>query len=223
LQKNHTLPDVRLVFQSDFVPQNFHSYALTCGRMRTVEFVKVLRSNAAQDAMDRHLIIVGFMGTGKSTVACEIGAKLNCLPVDLDQLITRRAGHTPGEIIEQAGEEEFRRIEHELLREVLSEQPARIIAVGGGAWTIPKNRQLIAENGALAVWLDAPFEVCWQRIEAGGDLRPLAPSREIAEQLYLERQPIYKLANIRISISDHESAGEIATRIAEAISLRQQN
>ena len=159
------------------------------------------------------------MGTGKTTVARELGAKLNCPAVDLDDVITRRENRSPGEIIEQVGEEAFRKIETKLLREVLEEQAARIIAVGGGAWTLATNRGLIARHGAFSVWLDAPFELCWKRIEAGGELRPLARSRELAERLFRERKPVYQLADARVPTSEGESAADIATKVVDAISL----
>ena len=157
------------------------------------------------------------MGTGKTTVARELGRKLNCLAVDLDELITRREGRSPNEIIEQDGEEKFRELETQMLCEVLGAGP-RVIAVGGGAWTIAANRQVIAEHEAITVWLDAPFELCWKRIEAGAEVRPLARSRELAERLYSERRPVYELAATRVVVSENENAEEIATTIIHSLS-----
>ena len=174
-----------------------------------------------QVVTNQQIVIVGFMGTGKTTVAHELGRKLNCLAVDLDELITRRESRSPSEIIEQDGETEFRRLEAQLLGEVLEEERARIIAVGGGAWTIAANRQLIADRGALTVWLDADFELCWKRIEAGREVRPLARSREMAQQIYGERRPVYELADARVIVSESDSAAEIATKVANEILRRQ--
>ena len=167
--------------------------------------------------IDRQIVIVGFMGTGKTTVARELARKLNCSAVDLDQLITTQNGRSPGKIIEQDGENRFREIETQLLREVLKKERARIIAVGGGAWTIAANRELIAAGGAFTVWLDAPFELCWERIEAGREGRPLARSRELAERLYVERQLVYELAAVRVQVSAGESVSETATKILRAL------
>lgn len=163
--------------------------------------------------INQQIVIIGFMGTGKTTVAHELGRRLNCLAVDLDEVITRQAGRSPNEIIEQDGENRFRELETQLLLEVLRAAP-RVIAVGGGAWTIVENRRLIAAHGAYTVWLDAPFELCWKRIEAGGEVRPLARSRELAEQLYDERRPLYELAGAHMLVSESESAEEIAKRVA---------
>ncbi|HEV7682612.1 MAG TPA: shikimate kinase [Pyrinomonadaceae bacterium] len=166
---------------------------------------------------NQHIVIIGFMGTGKSTVARELGRRLHCEAVDLDDLISRHEGRSPNEIIEQDGESRFRELETEQLDKILRAEPARIISAGGGAWTIPANRQLIAARGAISVWLDAPFELCWQRIETSGEIRPLARSREMAQRLYAERRPSYELANTRIFVSEADSAEEVATKISDQL------
>ena len=92
--------------------------------------------------MTNQIIIIGFMGTGKTTVALELARKLNCRAIDLDDLIAiTREGRSPKEIIEQDGESRFREIETEALREVLQDETARVVAVGGGAWTIAGESQ----------------------------------------------------------------------------------
>lgn len=168
--------------------------------------------------MSNHqIVIIGFMGTGKTTVAYELARKLNCRATDLDNLITQRETRGPKEIIEQDGEEAFRRIETDMLHEVLSEASARVLALGGGAWTIAENRKMITEHKAFTVWLDAPFELCWKRIEGGREARPLARSREMAQTLYLARRPIYALADARVPVFENESAEETATKVAHLV------
>jgi shikimate kinase len=166
----------------------------------------------------KQIVIVGFMGTGKTTVALELGRKLGCLAVDLDELLARQQGRSANEIILQDGESRFRELETQLLRTVLEGEPGRIIAAGGGAWTIPENRKLVAAHRALTVWLDAPFELCWKRIQDGGETRPLARSREAALHLYNSRRPIYEQADLRVAVADGENAEEIAVRIAAEVS-----
>jgi shikimate kinase len=163
------------------------------------------------------IIITGFMGSGKTTVAQALARSLDCRSIDLDQLITERAGRTPKEIIEQDGESGFREIETRLLREALEQGAARVIALGGGAWIIQTNRDLIAAHNGFAAWLDAPFELCWQRITAAGRKRPLARSEEQARKLYEERRPVYELATLRVAVAGKgvdESALAIARRLA---------
>jgi shikimate kinase len=166
---------------------------------------------------EQQIVIVGFMGSGKTTLARKLAEQLHCHSLDLDELITERHQRTPQELIDRDGEAAFRRIETEALREALLLSSTRVIAAGGGAWTIADNRELISAQGALAVWLDAPFELCWQRIMSGREIRPLARTRRQAETLYITRRPVYALADIRIPVSAAESAAEIAARVAGAL------
>lgn len=163
------------------------------------------------------------MGAGKSTVARAVALLVNGLMVDLDEAITSSEGRSPAEIIEQDGEKHFRQIETQTLREVLAEAAARVVAVGGGAWTIAENRKLISDHGAFSFWLDAPFELCWTRIDAALQVRPLAPSRELAEKLYQERRSVYALANARITIGENDSVAEIAARVVAELSRHEAN
>jgi len=169
----------------------------------------------------RLIVIVGFMGAGKTTVARELARLLNCRSIDLDELISERERRTPGQIIEKSGEDEFRRKETEALREVLDQlnddSSANIIALGGGAWIVNENRKLIAERDGFTVWLDAPFELCWQRIEDEDESRPLAHSREAAEKLMAERRSIYELADLRIAVSTEQTQREVALAIVNAL------
>lgn len=165
----------------------------------------------------QRIVIIGFMATGKTTVAHDLARQLNCSAIDLDDLIAERKQRTPKAIIEQDGEDAFRKVETQVLREVLVDTAARVIAIGGGAWTVAENRSLIAEQGAFTVWLDAPFELCWKRIEAGPGLRPLARSRETALKLYAQRRTLYEAADVRISVSENESAEQIAMKIADIV------
>jgi len=82
------------------------------------------------------------MGAGKTTVAAALARKLSCAMLDLDDLIKERSGRTPQEIIDEQGEQRFREIESEALRAALETKRARIIALGGGTWTIESNRAL---------------------------------------------------------------------------------
>jgi len=161
------------------------------------------------------IIIVGFMGCGKSTVAAALGRQLNLAVIDLDDAIAEAEGRRPGELIEQDGEAAFRNLETRMLREVLGQDAPAVIALGGGAWTFAENRELIAQqNAALTVWLDAPFELCWKRIAATTEKRPLAQHMAAAEQLYRKRQSDYALADKAIRVSENDSAETVAERIA---------
>ena len=158
------------------------------------------------------IVITGFMGCGKSEVAHRLALRLHLPVIDLDHEIAKREGRTAAQLIVEEGEAAFRSIETDTLREVLEERIA-IVALGGGAWITEQNRKLIDEHGAVSVWLDTPFEVCWQRIEASPEDRPLGRSREQAEQLYRLRQPIYQLATIRLLVLAHYTVEDLVDRL----------
>jgi shikimate kinase len=166
--------------------------------------------------LDQPIVITGFMAAGKTTVAQALARLLNCRAIDLDQLITAAEERTPKEIIEQDGEAAFREVETKHLREALALEPNQVIALGGGAWTLPRNRDLIATHNGFTVWLDAPFALCWQRIAAGCGGRPLAPNEEQARRLYAERRPFYELASFHLSADGKTSVDGLATVIAGA-------
>ncbi|HKY45487.1 MAG TPA: shikimate kinase [Pyrinomonadaceae bacterium] len=148
------------------------------------------------------LVITGFMGSGKTRVARELARRLGLSIVDLDEKITEKERRSPAQLIVEEGEQAFRVIESEVLRELLDTNTAGVIALGGGAWIQETNRSLIHQHRYLSVWLDVPFEVCWARIETSGEDRPLGKTREQAQALYEQRRPIYELANVRIAVGN---------------------
>src|SRR3954469_9796504 len=152
------------------------------------------------------IVIIGFMAAGKTTVAVALAERLGCDLVDLDQFIEQREGRIIRAIIDGEGEQAFREIESEALSEALKTDSPCIIALGGGAWTIERNRTLINQHTRRTVWLDAPFELCWRRIEDGINIRPLARERAKARQLYDERRAIYSQARLRIKVDESMSA-----------------
>jgi shikimate kinase len=162
---------------------------------------------------DRRIVIVGFMGCGKTTVAEGLARRLGCNMMDLDSFITEREGRSPAQIIHQDGEPSFRQIETQALSDVIKNGEAQVIALGGGSWTVEANRALVTQHNCLSVWLDAPFELCWERIAANATIRPLAPDRETAQKLYESRRSSYELAELRIKGSERTSIAEIVSEV----------
>lgn len=163
------------------------------------------------------IIITGFMGSGKSTVARALARRLNAEMVDLDEEIVKEEGRSPGQILEEDGEPSFREIETRVLCGVLQRDGAAVIALGGGAWTLPRNRDLITAYEGISVWLDAPFHLCWQRILAVGDERPLARNEQEARSLYSERRASYECADLQLAATENKSADAIALEITRAL------
>ncbi len=171
------------------------------------------------------IVITGFMGSGKSTVAQALARRLDTQMVDLDSEILKQEERSAKQIIEEDGEPSFREIETRVLRDVLQNNAAGVIALGGGSWTLPRNRVLITSAGGISVWLDAPFNLCWQRIVAGivdGVMdgmagRPLAPTEQEALGLYTERRAAYASADLHVEATGDKTADETALEIVKAL------
>jgi shikimate kinase len=170
----------------------------------------------------RPVVITGFMGAGKTTVGRALARLLGETFKDLDDAVRELEGRGPRELIDEEGEAYFREAETRALRRVLERGEARVVATGGGAWTLARNRSLVAEHGCLSVWLDAPFELCLRRIEEEGarDSRPFARDTERARRLHAERLAAYRQADLRVPVAPEAGAEELAALIAAALAAR---
>lgn len=168
--------------------------------------------------MSRPVVITGFMGAGKTTVGRALAHLLGETFIDLDDAVREFEGRGPRELIDEEGEDYFREAETRALRRVLERGEARVVATGGGAWTLARNRALTASHGCLSVWLDAPFDLCLRRIDTEGarDSRPNARDTERAGRLYEERLAAYRLADLRVPVTPQSSVEELAAEIAAA-------
>lgn len=133
------------------------------------------------------MTIVGYMGSGKTTVGRVLARTLGWELVDLDRAISKEAGCTVSEIFERSGEEHFRDLEHRALLSALDRD--RVVACGGGIVVRPDNREVLRE--VPTVFLQEDLGVLYNRTR--GPRRPLrATSREEFERRYAERLPLYR-------------------------------
>ena len=139
------------------------------------------------------------MGAGKTTVGRRVAKKLGWKFIDLDAEIERREGRPIAEIFREDGEPHFRSLERLCLKELSSSRKS-VIALGGGTFTDPENRNL-AEKTGLTVWLKVSFSKLVQRVRIDGT-RPKFVDSSQAEQLYESREPLYALAKVHISTDD---------------------
>jgi len=144
------------------------------------------------------IYLVGFMASGKSTVARGLAARLGWQLEDIDDLIERRERRSIADIFAKQGEPYFRGIEREILRLL---QPLRqvVIATGGGTFADTENRSFINFDG-LSVWLDVPLVELIPRIPLDGR-RPLAANRAELEKLYVARVESYSQAHVRVPVN----------------------
>jgi shikimate kinase len=163
----------------------------------------------------RHLILVGFMGAGKSTVGPLVASRLSRAFHDLDDLIQARARKTVADIFRDNGEAEFRRLERQELSDCRKLEPS-VIALGGGAFTFEENRLVVRQLGR-SVWLDCPLDVCLDRVRDDRS-RPLLGDDAAMRALFESRRSSYQRADLIIQ-TGAGSPDEIADRIVSRLEL----
>ncbi|MEM8935635.1 MAG: shikimate kinase [Pseudomonadota bacterium] len=147
----------------------------------------------------RTIVLIGMMGSGKSTIGRRLAPRLDLPFFDADDEIKKAAGMSISELFETHGEESFREGEARLIARLL-EGPPHVLATGGGAVSNPDTREKIAQH-AISVWLDADVDTLVERTSRRGG-RPLLKTgdpREILSRLLEERKPYYAQADIRIN------------------------
>jgi shikimate kinase len=157
------------------------------------------------------LYLVGFMGCGKSAVGRLLADELGWPFADIDEDIEQSQGVSIADIFDQRGEEEFRKIEREAIRERLREVESGkpiVLALGGGAFVDPANQKLLEDRG-VTMWLDCSFTRICTRLE-GQEQRPLARDPDKFRQLYHDRRDSYSKAEYRIEADTDDPATVVA-------------
>ena len=166
----------------------------------------------------KNIVLIGFMGSGKSTVGRELHHRLGYPLVDMDQVIEQRARKPIAAIFADEGEEVFRDMETRLLEELGNPNaPRRIISTGGGIIGREKNRKLLRQLGYV-VWLHAPMDLILERTAKNRD-RPLLHTDDPVtriEALMAVRKPLYaETAHLKVKTSGLD-CNELATGILES-------
>ncbi|WP_432769825.1 MAG: shikimate kinase [Sphingopyxis sp.] len=148
---------------------------------------------------DRSIVLVGLMGSGKSTVGRRLAARLGMRFADADDEIEQAAGMTIADIFARFGEAHFRDGERRVIARMLG-GPPHVLATGGGAFINDETRELILKD-SVCIWLDADVATLVERVGRRGH-RPLLKDRdagEVLRELAAVRNPIYAEAHLRVS------------------------
>lgn len=163
--------------------------------------------------MKRTVVLIGFMGCGKTTFGEEAARRLLMDFVDMDQEIEKRQGRTISQIFAEDGEEAFRKMETELLTECCH-AGGTVVATGGGVVKNPENIRRIRESGALTVYLKASPEELYHRLAEDGT-RPLLADTAGEERykrictMLAERRNLYETATEAVYDEDGKTVSEI--------------
>lgn len=167
----------------------------------------------------KNVVLIGFMGAGKTSAGKVLAQRLGWKFYDLDELIEHREQRTIAAIFATAGEREFRRIESSVLVDLLKnglDHGGSVVALGGGCFVQPENREALRQAHATTVLLNAPIEELERRCKSAIGVRPLAADKTKFEQLFATRQQAYALAEFKVETSG-KSIDEVAQEIEQIV------
>jgi shikimate kinase len=170
---------------------------------------------------DAPIFLIGYRGTGKSTVARFIAAQLKWDSIDADDEIERRAGKSIADIFAAQGEKTFRAIEASVVAD-LAEGRKTVIALGGGAVLLTENRAAIRGKGPV-IWLTANVDTIESRVAADATTAQRRPNLTVAggraeiEALLAEREPRYRECATLVVATDGKTSAEVADEILDQL------
>ncbi|MGC8868274.1 MAG: shikimate kinase [Sulfurihydrogenibium sp.] len=162
----------------------------------------------------KNIYLVGFMGSGKSTVGKILAEKTGRNFIDIDRLIEEREGRKIKEIFEKEGENYFRQLEKKYLEDILNTK-GYVISTGGGLGANPENMKKMKENG-IVIWLDITLNTVLERCKNDEERPLLNQPIEKIKQLFEERKKVYGLAPYRVNVEKKtpvQIVEEILTKI----------
>ncbi len=173
----------------------------------------------------QRIILIGYMGAGKTTVGRELSRQMGLPFYDLDWYITSRMRKTVKEIFDQQGEEGFRRIERNMLHEV-AEFENVIISCGGGTPCFYDNMEYMNAQGDT-VYLKATPEVLYRHLQMGRSVRPLLLNktpdevRSFVKEQLTQREPFYSKARYTLDVNLMDNLSKIQMTIKSLMKLLQ--
>ena len=167
----------------------------------------------------KHIILIGFMGAGKSTMGKLVANKLGCSFIDTDAYIEKKEGRSISDIFTDDGEAYFRSAETDALRELLKSDERYVLALGGGTPLLEENRALLKEKGAYVIFLKVSAMDAFERLK-DAVTRPLiqgANVKEKIESLLQMRNPVYESIADYILLEENKSLDDIFYELSAVI------
>jgi shikimate kinase len=170
----------------------------------------------------KKIILLGYMGCGKSTIAEKLSALIQIPFIDLDKCIETKAEMTINQIFESFGEIYFRKLEHDVFVELLAAPENQIIGLGGGTPCYANNHELLKGEGITSVYLKASVETLFSRLAHNKSKRPIVANKTedelkefIAKHLF-DRSYYYNQAEYKVSV-DHQTIDETVAAIVSIL------
>jgi shikimate kinase len=170
----------------------------------------------------KKIILLGYMGCGKSTIAQNLSKITNIPFLDLDKCIENKANLSINEIFEQFGEIHFRRLEHEMFLELLQSSENSIIGLGGGTPCYANNHELLKIDDVTSIYLKASIDTLYNRLIHNKSKRPLIANmneeemREFIAKHLFDRSYYYNHAQHKVSV-DNKAVDETVQDILEIL------
>ena len=170
------------------------------------------------------IVLIGLMGSGKTTVGRALASRLNLVFRDSDEAVEKTAKTSVREIFENQGEEIFRKLESQALIDLCDARSSIVLAVAGGAIIAQSNRDLLQKNAQCIVWLDAPTPTLISRTGRGKH-RPLLDGDPVGSlnQMRLDREPLYQQLATHHLVTQSLTIDEVVERIISLCSLETGN
>ena len=177
--------------------------------------VDQMSSSSLKDLLGgRNLYLIGMMGSGKSLTGPFLANEIGYRFVDSDQVIEKVAKSSISEIFGKEGENGFREIETQVLKEI-GQLYSLVVATGGGIVTHPGNWGVLHQG--VVIWIDPGRNRLLQRLKVDNSSRPLLNENDPVstfDQIYADRQLLYKEADLKIAVED-ESPKNVALKILD--------
>ena len=152
----------------------------------------------------KNIVLVGFMGSGKTSIGRALAKKLNYLHIDTDKVIEKEKNMNISNIFDFYGENYFRELEQDIIIKIINNNIKSVISLGGGSFLNIKIRENI-QKLCISVWLNADIDIIYDRISNSKNIRPVLSklkNKSDLETLLNKRNLIYKEADIKIDTNN---------------------